>query len=517
MAISRRHFVTTGLAYSALLATRLRAERYSGGPAPKFADSPFTLGVASGDPWADSVVLWTRLAPDPAHGGGMPPGDVEVSWQVATDDRMAKVVKRGKETATALWAHSVHAEVTGLDADRWYWYQFRVGDHLSPIGRTRTFPKTGAAVSQLRFAFASCQNFEVGHFTAYKGMAAEDLDVVFHLGDYLYESAPVKDRPRLHWSPELITLQNYRDRHAQYKTDPHLQAAHAAFPWILTWDDHEVENNYAGFTSQRNDPLDYFTARRAAAYHAYYEHMPLRKSSMPHDAYAQMYRQFQYGALTSFFVLDTRQYRTDQPCGDGTKALCEASLDPKATMMGDLQEKWLFGNLDRSRTGWNIIPQQVMMGAVDQAAGAAGTEARYAMDQWPGYQAESKRLMDFLGTRKPSNPVVLTGDIHSSWVNDLKQDFRNEKSATVATELVGTSITSGSDGADFPARMEGVLRKNPFVKFYNGQRGYVSCTLTSNNLRADYKVVDAVTRPDGAITTRASFNIASGKPGAEKI
>ena len=525
MSLTRRRFVTHGMALSTLFAAHLKARgtdpraldawarsRDTREDALRFSDSPFTLGIASGDPWADSVVLWTRLALDPTHGGGMPPGNVDVTWEVATDDKMKNVVKRGKETATAEWAHSVHAEVTGLEADRWYWYQFRTGDHLSPIGRTRTFPKPGAKAERLRFAFASCQHYEQGHYAAYKAMAAEELDVVFFLGDYIYEGAPVKDRPRLHVGPELTALQDYRDRYAQYKTDPLLQAAHANAPWILTWDDHEVANNYASLVSAKNDPQDVFLARRAAAYHAYYEHMPLRKSSMPKGAYAQMYRPFQYGDLASFFVLDTRQYRDDQPCEDGTKALCEEDLRPTRTMMGQTQKQWLYGNLDRSKTGWNVIPQQVMMGAVDQVS---GPNERFSMDQWPGYFPELMDVMSFLDRRKPANPVVLTGDIHSNWVNDLKADFRKPESNTVGTELVVTSISSGGDGSDFPQRMTNVLKENPFVKFHNSQRGYVSCVLTPKTLSADYKVVDKVSTPDGSVTTRKSFVVESGKPGVQ--
>lgn len=524
MSVSRRTVLTGGLALSALWAQRLRAfDGILGLPvmqpdahanALKTADTPFTLGVASGDPWATSVVLWTRLAIDPAHGGGMPPGQHAVQWQIAKDDKMSSVVKKGTAVATDEWAHSVHVEVDGLEPDRWYWYQFRTGDHLSPIGRTRTLPRPGAAVDKMRFAFASCSNYEVGYFNAYGEMAKEDLDLVFFLGDYLYEYAPVKDRPRLHWSPELIRLQDYRDRYAQYRTDPHLQAAHAHFPWILTWDDHEVQNNYAGFVSEKNDPHDLFLAHRAAAYRAYYEHMPLRRSSMPHDAYAQMYRSFQYGALASIFVLDTRQYRTDQPCGDGTKPVCEETLEPKATLMGDVQEKWLRNGLDRSRAGWNIIPQQVMFAPYD-----AGTpvEPRYSMDQWSGYPAARDRVTKFLGERKPNNPVVLTGDIHSNWVNDLKTNFKDEKAPVVGTEFVGTSITSGGDGVDITDRVKAQLPRNPHVKFQNSQRGYVSCEVTAAGMRADYKVLDKVTREDAALTTRASFHVTSGKPGAEKI
>jgi alkaline phosphatase D len=234
---------------------------------------------------------------------------------------------------------------------------------------------------------------------------------------------------------------------------------------------------------------------------------------MPHDAYAQMYRSFQYGNLASIFVLDTRQYRTDQPCGDGTKPLCEEALEPKATMMGDAQEKWLFNGLDRSRGAWNVIPQQVMLAPFD-----SGTpeESRYSMDQWSGYPAERDRFMEWLGRRKPNNPVVLTGDIHSNWVNDLKTNYKDDNAPVVGTEFVGTSITSGADGTDISERMRTLLgSRNHHVRFQNSQRGYVSCEVTPATMRADYRVLDKVTTPDGVMTTRASFHVTSGKPGAE--
>lgn len=517
MAVSRRQFVTSGITLSALWATHLRATPVSRTliDTPRWDANPFALGVASGDPWADSVVLWTRLVPDAAHPETMMvTGPVNVTWQVATDEKMTRIVKKGTETAVADWAHSVHVEVTGLEPNRYYWYQFRTGDHLSPIGRTKTLPKPGAKVDQFKFAFASCQNYEQGFYTAYSSLAAEELDLVFFLGDYIYEGEPVKDRPRLHQAPELHTLSDYRTRYTQYKLDPLLQAAHANVPWILTWDDHEVANNYADWIGPKKDPRDVFLARRAAAYHAYYEHMPLRKSSMPHEADAQLYRSFQYGELASFFVLDTRQYRTATPCDEGTKALCEDALSPDKSMMGATQKAWLYKGLDQSRTAWNLIPQQVMMGAVDQVP---GEQARYSMDQWPGHYGELLDVMGFLGRRKPANPVVLTGDIHSNWVNDLKADFRDPASPTVGAELVVTSISSGGDGNDSPQRMQNVLKENAFVKFYNGQRGYVSCVMNHDTLHADYKVVDKVTVAGGTVSTKASFVVASGKPGVTKV
>ena len=504
----RRAFLIGGLAIvGAGALSRVQAR-------PRWDGSPFSLGVASGDPSDDGVVLWTRLAPDPLNGGGMPPAPVVVRWEVAEDDGMRRVVKRGEATAVAEWAHAVHAEVDGLQAGREYWYRFHAGDATSPIGRTRTMPRAKDEVDRLRFAFVSCQHYETGFFTAYRHLATEDLDLVFHLGDYIYEGAGRDGQTRRHRGLELETLEDYRTRYAQYRLDPDLQAAHAGFPWIVTPDDHEVDNNYAGAISEHDDPRDGFLRRRAAAYQAYYEHMPLRRRSIPSGPDIQLYRQFTYGSLASFFVLDTRQFRTDQPCGDGSKAPCRGVADPAATMLGAAQERWLFDGLSRSKGRWNVLPQQVMMAKVDQMP---GPDERYSMDQWSGYDACRTRVLEFMRSRRPSNPVVLTGDIHSNWVNDLKVDFRDADAPAVATEFVGTSVTSGGDGVDQTPRMKDVLAENPFVKFQNSQRGYVSCSVTPGAWHADYQVLDFVSRPDAPRRTRASFKVKDGRPGAERL
>ena len=504
----RRAFLIGGLALvGAGALSRVQAR-------PRWDASPFSLGVASGDPWETGVVLWTRLAPDPLNGGGMPPAPVSVRWEVSDDEGMRRVVKQGQATAVAEWAHTVHVEVEGLEPGRVYWYRFHAGDATSRTGRTRTLPRAAAEVDRLRFAFASCQHYEVGFFTAYRHMATEDLDLVFHLGDYIYEGPGRDNQIRKHRGLELATLDDYRNRYAQYRLDPDLQAAHAAFPFIVTPDDHEVDNNYAGAISENDDPKDAFLKRRAGAYQAYYEHMPLRRRSIPSGPDIQLFRPFTYGQLASFFVLDTRQYRTNQPCGDGSKAPCPGVADPEGTLLGGAQEKWLFDGLARSKARWNVLPQQVMMAKVDQMP---GPEERYSMDQWSGYDADRTRVLEFLGSRKPSNPVVLTGDIHSNWVNDLKVDFRNANSPVVATEFVGTSITSGGDGLDQQPRMVDVMAENPFVKFQNSQRGYVSCSVTPRAWHADYQTVEYVTRPDAPRRTRASFRISDGRPGAERL
>ena len=509
--LTRRALLTGGLAMCGLSA-RLLGHSTLAAPARSLRFDPFTLGVASGDPGADGMVLWTRLAPDPLRGGGMPPVAVDVSWELADDDRMQKVVRRGIARAIPEWAHTVHVEVSGLAPDRWYWYRFRVGDAASQVGRTRTLPRVGAPVERLRFAFASCQHYETGYFTALRHLSQEPLDVAFHLGDYIYEGRGNETQVRYHTGPEIVTLEHYRNRHAQYRTDPDLQAAHAAFPWIVTWDDHEVDNNYANDISENNDPRDQFLLRRAAAYQAYYEHMPLRRTSIPTGPSLRLYRDFSYGRLASFFVLDTRQYRSDQPCGDRNNVpMCEGIAHPHTTLLGAGQERWLIDGLDRSGAQWNVLPQQIMMAKVDLRA---GPEIGVSADQWSAYDAERTRVLEFFGTRRPANPIILTGDIHSNWVNDLKVDFLKEQAPVVATEFVGTSITSGGDGTDVTNSSKTIRGENPFVKFHNGQRGYVSCDVTAKSMRADYQIVDYVTRPGAPRKTRASFIVEDGRPGA---
>ncbi len=479
-----------------------------------FADDPFALGVASGDPAADGVVLWTRLAPDPLNGGGMPAKDVPVKWEVATDERMQKVVAMGTAMATPAFGHSVHVEVSGLKPAQWYWYRFTVDTGASPVGRTRTAPALNARNDRMNFAFASCQHYETGYFTAYKHLAAEDLDLVVHLGDYIYEYAPIKDRVRLHNSPEVKTLEAYRNRYALYKSDPLLKQAHANFPWAVVWDDHEVDNNYAGLIAEDNAPKDEFAKRRAAAYQVYYEHMPLRRSVLRRGNDVEIYRRLSFGSLASFHMLDTRKYRSDQPCGDGTKPACPESLDPKQTIMGSEQERWLMKGLRQSQARWNVIAQQVMIGAVDSMA---GPEQHFSMDKWNGYAVERKRFLEFLRDRKPSNPVVLTGDIHTNWVSDLKPEFYQDKSPVVATEFVGTSITSGGDGSDVRPTTATVLSENPHIKFFNGQRGYVRCSISPDRWQTDFRVLASVSKPDEPVSTRASFVVENGRPGAKRV
>jgi alkaline phosphatase D len=510
---NRRHFLTGSLS---LAAAALGCERTWGAvtASPKFASYPFTLGVASGDPTDTGVVLWTRLAPSPLEGGGMGMDAISVSWQVAEDEGMTRVVQKGTAIATPEWGHSVHVEVEGLQPGRWYWYQFKAGDEVSPKGRTRTFPAANSLPDRVRFAFASCQHYETGLFTAYEHMAREDLDLVIHLGDYIYEDGGQDKRVRKHTGPEIITLEHYRNRHAQYKTDPALQAMHAAAPWLVTWDDHEFDNNCAADISEHLEVTrEDFLKRRAAAYQAYYEHMPLRRAAMPQGPDMLLYRRVPYGRLTDFHVLDTRQYRTDQPCGDDNKPPCPEALSPQATLLGAIQRDWLLENLAKSPATWNVLAQQVMMARVDRKAGA---ETTHSMDQWPGYEMERRRLLKYMHEQRIANPIVLTGDIHSNWANNLIADFDDLESKVVATEFVGTSISSGGDGVLKPKTLDATYSENPFVKFHSTERGYVTCEVTPKQWTTHYRGVEYVTKPGAPLHTRASFVVQAGQPGLQK-
>jgi alkaline phosphatase D len=519
--ISRRLF----LAYcSALAATPwlARAAAEAAAPVvsrPSFGSDPFTLGLSSGDPDATGVVLWTRLAPRPLlPDGGMSDAPVEVSWELAEDEAMKRVVKHGIATAAPELAHSVHVEVDGLQPDRWYWYRFRSGDAETKIARTRTLPAASASPAELRFAFASCQHYESGYYTAYQHMAKDDgLDLVMHLGDYIYEPAAAKGRAREHANGKCVTLADYRIRHAQYRTDEHLQAAHRICPWFVTWDDHEVSNNYAGDRDgHERAATQAFLQRRAAAYKAYYEHMPLRARSIPRGPDMQLFRKASYGTLAELLVLDGRQYRTPQPNGSTPGPLGAAALDPRGTMLGTKQKQWLKDSLLHSQGKWNVLGNNVTMCMIARPRKDDPKVDYYGMDQWPAYAHERIELMQFMADHKVANPIVITGDIHSNFVNELRVDDRKHDRPVVATEFIGTSISSGGDGVAAPAGTERLMGHNPGIKFHNAERGYVRCTVTPKAWRSDYVTVAKITVPNEPVTTRASFVVESGKPRVEK-
>ena len=483
---------------------------------PRFTKNPFTLGVASGYPQADGIVLWTRLAPEPLAGGGMPDAAVEVAWEIAADEAFLDVLRKGVEHATPELAHSVHVQISGLQPARWYWYRFHAGDATSASGRFRTAPAAAAANGRLRFALASCQQYEQGYFSAYRHMAREDLDLVIHVGDYIYESSWGNNRVRSHDSPEAVTLADYRNRYALYKSDADLQAAHAAFPWLVTWDDHEVSNDYANDRSQYLDPPAEFLQRRAAAYQAYYEHMPLPASARPRGPNAQLYMQTPFGQLARFYVLDDRQYRSHQVCarpgrGGSTvvhAAQCAPRLSPNLTLLGIEQERWLEAALAKSTTGWNIIAQQTLMAQHNRS----GAEPGYWTDGWDGYPKARERLLGYIAARRISNPLVLGGDVHTGIVADLKVDFDDPQSPVVATEFVGTSISS--QGPNLKTS-EAARLNNPHLKFHDGtRRGYTAFDLTPAQCQVRMRTLSRVTDPRAAIKDLARFVVETGKPGA---
>ncbi|WP_227380039.1 alkaline phosphatase D family protein [Haladaptatus halobius] len=470
-------------------------------------DNPFTLGVASGDPLPDSVVLWTRLARKPLQAdGGMPDKKTPVNWKVATRENMQQVVKDGTAYARPEHAHSVHVEPEGLKPNTEYYYQFQVGAAKSPVGRTKTAPTADMNVNEFDFAFASCQNYPSGYYTSHKHLAEEDLDVAFHLGDYIYEGDAQGSLGR-GYEPqhECKSLADYRIRHAQHKTDPNLQDAHAAFPWILTWDDHEVENNYADEID--GAPPEEFLKRRAAAYQAYWEHQPIRRSRMPDGPDMPLYRRFTFGDIAEFNVLDTRQYRDDQTSSS------EEAKDPKRTILGDKQEQWLLNGFDSSSSRWNVLANQVPFAATDNNSDSDEVDFGGG-DKWDGYRADRQTILDSMTKHSDLNPVVITGDVHRSFVYNLKSDFSDPDSKTVGTEYVGTSISSGGDSSG--TTTYGDRENTPWRKFYNNNRGYVRCTLTPEEWRTDYRVVSTVTEPNASVSTIASFVTEDGNPGAKQ-
>ena len=483
---------------------------------PVFREYPFQLGVASGEPLPDGIVLWTRLAPEPLAGGGMPRASVDVSWEIAADRSFTKVVQKGIEVARPELGHSVHVEVSGLEPAREYFYRFRAGSEQSPTGRTKTAPAAGANVDRIRFAVCGCSHYEQGYFTGYRHIADEQFDFVVHTGDYIYEgradAGQNPGRVRQHEGLEIYTLVDYRNRYAQYRLDPNLRAAHASAPFIVTWDDHEVDNDYAGPDDENGTPREAFLLRRAAAYQAYYEAMPLRKRQWPSGPSLQLYRRLQFGGLIDLSVLDTRQYRNKQACGGGVRTNCAEALDTARTILGGEQEKWLFDNIGTAQGVWTLIGQQVPTFARDHVK--ALPEGRYSMDKWDGYVASRNRLYARLKETRAPNPVILSGDVHMHYGGDLKLDFGRPDSETIGVEFTNSALSTGGDGSDVWSGWEAVRADNPHIKYHSSRRGYIACTATPRTMRADFKILDRVTVPDQPVRVGGTLVVEAGRPGS---
>lgn len=486
-----------------------------------FADDPFSLGVASGDITSTGGMLWTRLAPRPLEpDGGMAGPRVAVTWEVADDDGFRKIVKTGRATAAPELSYSLHVDVDGLEPNRWYFYRFTTAGATgatSPVGRLRTAPVDGA-MTPLSFAFASCQQYEDGFYTAHDHLAREEIDLVAFLGDYIYEYGPAAGNSvRKHVGMEIRTLDDYRRRYALYKSDTALQAAHARCPWMVIWDDHEVDNNYAGLHGENNMESDEQTrARRASAYQGWWEHQPVRVPRATSWADLTITRSINWGAMARFWMLDTRQYRDDQACGDGTKKVpCDNWNAPARTLLGAAQEKWLTDGIGASKSHWQVIANQVMVAPYDSTA---GPDTTVSMDQWSGYPVARDRLLGALAQRAPNRTVVITGDIHSNWVNELSSSFARPDRPVIGAEFVATSITSGGDGAaTIPANAQAALAENKHIKWHNRQRGYVKCDVTADGWNADYRIVPFVSRVGAPIETASRWRVTHGKAGVEKV
>jgi alkaline phosphatase D len=415
--------------------------------------------------------------------------------------------------------HSVHVEVTGLEPARDYWYRFRAGDEVSQTGRTRTAPAGGARVERLRFGVCGCSHYESGYFTGYRRIAEEHFDFVLHTGDYIYEGRADGGRNpnvvRQHIGHELYTVVDYRNRYSQYRTDRDLMAAHASAPFIVSYDDHEVDNDYSGDQDEQGTPPELFALRRAAAYQAYYEMMPLRRAAIPRGSHLQLYRRLQFGALMDLSVLDTRQYRSKQACGGGSSPVCPEALDPARTILGAAQEKWLFDNLATVRTTWTVLGQQVPTFGRDMAR--FDPAARFSMDKWDGYVGARNRLYARLKETRAPNPVVVSGDVHQHFGSDLKLDFANPESETIGVEFTNTSLTAGGDGADASPSWVRSQADNPHIKYHSARRGYIACTVTPTAMRADFKILNRVTVPNEPARVGGSLVVQAGKPGAATI
>ncbi len=481
-----------------------------------YPKDPFTMGVASGDPDASSVVLWTRLSPDPmAPDFGMPPHPVFVRWEVAEDDTFNRIVRTGEEEAHAGAAFSVHAEVDGLKPGRQYWYRFTSGDATSPVGRTKTTPERNADVQNLRYVFSACQQYNLGYYGAWRHAVAENPDFVVFLGDYIYERAPRPDRQnvRLTVNEDALDLASYRRRYASYKMDADLKAAHAAAPWLVIWDDHEVSNNYGNDWNPQNMTRDAFLVRRAAGYQAWYEHMPVRRSSAPVGSETRIYRSFNWGKLGAVQLVDARQYRTvtEWPAfGADRNQIPDSPLrrDAKRTMLGMQQEQWLFDQLKRSNAKWNILAQQYAI--VERYTPDANGNYMYGNDGWDAYPASRERVLQALSS--VSNPSVIGGDSHIFMAADLRMK-RNE-GAVIAPAFVGGSISSTAQDLD---AIKVTMRENPDMYFgENRVRGYTLVEAGQKEMSFTMRSMLDARLADTQRQTLARFVIEDGRPGATR-
>ncbi|KNX38890.1 alkaline phosphatase D family protein [Luteipulveratus halotolerans] len=507
--LSRRHLLIGSGATATLAFLSSRLEY-----AAAAASNPFTLGVASGDPLSDRAILWTRLAVDPfstASPGGMGTAPVDVAWEVAKDATFATVVRSGTVTTTAAGGYAAHVDATGLAAGTAYYYRFHAKSgtttYTSPVGITRTAPAPGTKPASLKFVTASCARYDQGYYHAYQAMADDHPDLVVFLGDYIYEYPtetgairPLKGVPSItgpdsRGSAYIDTLVEYRIRHAEHKTDKQLQAAHRAAPWIVVYDDHEVRNNwYAENTA--DDPI----TRKAAAFQAWYENMPVRVAAPPGDGTIQSYRRVPWGTLARFDMLDTRQYRDKQ----AEAKACTVIDDAGRTLVGKTQEKWLLDGFADRTPQWNLIGQQVIFSPKQNSTNHCDVNT----DAWDGYRPERDAVANGWVAAGVRNPVVLTGDVHRHFAANVCRT--SDLTDPIGAELITSSISStGIRGTEGDPN----ISASPNVLYGKNWRGYVRATVTASSLTADFRCVDDVDKTsyaDVRVFTDKTFVVEDG-------
>ena len=516
-ALQRRAFVRSAAVYAGALVAGLGPVRRAAA-APTFINDPFQLGVASGDPNTEGFVIWTRLAPDPYDRKALPDEAIPVGWEVAEDAKFRKIAAKGMVYARPELAHSVHVDLRGLAPHREYYYRFNAGAAQSPIGRGMTWTAPLSPADKLRFAFASCQHYEQGYFTAYRDMIAQDPSLIIHLGDYIYDVSYGRT-VRHHPIADARTLDDYRQIHAIYKLDPDLAAAHRHCPWLLVWDDHEVDNDYSSVDSEDDTDPAILQARRRAAYQAYYEHMPLRASAAPTSTgNMYMFQRINYGDLAEFNQLDLRQYRSPIVCKTPTfkagrvidMTQCPELTDPARTMLGAQQEFWIDRHLGRTDSRWTVIAQSLMLMGFDQIVGPA--RGVYT-DNWAGFPAARRKVFDIIKKRGLTNVISIGGDIHSYVIGDAKDVDADQSSATLLSEFVTTSITSESFNT---AAFNAMPPENPNIKLIDDRyRGYVLCDIGRDVWRTTLRTVDNVMDRNTGFATLATFAVEQGQPGVK--
>ncbi|MEY4763924.1 MAG: hypothetical protein RI907_597 [Pseudomonadota bacterium] len=529
----RRHFLRAWSRWAATLAwAQWQADVAQAQSRPTAAErwqapqETFSLGVASGEPRPDSVVLWTRLAPQPLQpDGGMPKFRVSVRWWVAADPACQQVVQQGVAVADPALAHAVHVQVGGLLPDRTWYYRFEAGGQMSPVGRTRTAPDPEAHPAQLRLALASCQHYEAGAFAVHRDIAQADVDAVLFVGDYIYETqAPGFARRRLHphifpRDPNAYTLTDYRLHHASYKLDADLRASHAAHPWLLVLDDHEVLNGYAGdFGDDDIASAEAFLKLRAAAYRAYFEHMPLAPTRRPQGAHMRIHDRFEWGQLAELWLLDGRQHRHKPACtgwhelarGNALWA-CPALDADERTMLGGDQEAWLAAGLASSTRAWKLIGQTTQMSPASLPAPLG--PVRYT-DGWDAFPAARERLMSAIAQPRVQDVVVLGGDVHRHVAAQLRLDPLDPQSPIVASEFVTSSITSKG----LSEWIDALLRRfnRDLVHLRSDERGYARIDITPAQLRCTFRATRHPVRPDATLHDQATFVVDRGVPGVKR-